>query len=179
LYYWHHGIYISEDRVIQFGSGISDKRHATVGVTDLDGFAKGGHVEVVDHSGNHRAFGAFGPPDFRADVVHRANWLLTNHPPGRYHLIGWNCETLATFCVNGSRESSQVRAILTIVGMAALPVMGFVASTPRYSNRHRKFVWTWAILATWLIHTYRTYSTKVWAELEEKWKHDHPPREQQ
>jgi hypothetical protein len=50
-------------------------RSATVGVTDLVNFAKGGQVEVVVHTENGSFFGAVGPSDYRADVVHRANWL--------------------------------------------------------------------------------------------------------
>jgi hypothetical protein len=152
-------------------------RSATVGVTDLVNFAKGGQVEVVVHTENGSFFGAVGPSDYRADVVHRANWLVANHPQGRYNLIGWNCEHAATFCVNGFRESSQVRAILAIMGLATLPIIGMVFSTPRRSTRHRKYVWTWGVIVTGLIHTYRTYSSKVWAELEVKWNRDHPSQE--
>jgi Lecithin retinol acyltransferase len=177
--YWHHGIYISDDRIVQFGSGISDKRSATVGVTDLENFARGGRVEVVVHTEHGSLFGAVGPPDYRANIVHRANWLAANHPQGRYNLIGWNCEHAATFCVNGFRESTQVRAILFVLALAVLPLIGIVLSTPRHSTRHRKYVWSWGVVATVLFHTYRTYSAKVWADLEDKWNLDHPPREEQ
>lgn len=174
--YWHHGIYTTADRVVQFGSGIGDKRHAVVGVTSMSGFAKRGRVQIVVHSGNSRIFGPVGPPDEPVNVVHRANWLLANHPPGRYHLIGWNCEHLATFCVNGFRESPQVRAILLFVGLSTVPLMLVVLLAPKGSRSFRRIVLPWGVIATWLIHTYRTYSARVWSELEDKWNRDHPPR---
>ena len=175
-FYWHHGIYIADDRVVQFGNGIRDKRISTVEVTNLAGFAKGGRIDIVVHSENASYFsGAVGPPDYRADIVHRANWLVANHPPGRYNLIGWNCEHLATFCVNGYRESSQVRRILAFMGFTALPLIGAVAFTRKNSGRVRKYVWVWGVLAVGLMRTYRTYSLRVWvADLERQWMRDHP-----
>ncbi|MGO9955434.1 MAG: lecithin retinol acyltransferase family protein [Solirubrobacteraceae bacterium] len=46
-YFWHHGIYIGDDRMVQFGGGIFDKRHAGVEEVGLADFLQGGRVEVV------------------------------------------------------------------------------------------------------------------------------------
>ena len=49
--YHHHGIYISDDHVIQFGSGITllDKTHTSVGAVSLDEFEQGGTAQRVRH----------------------------------------------------------------------------------------------------------------------------------
>jgi len=93
--YWHHGIYISDDRVIQFGGGFRDKPKATVEAVSFENFARGSSVEVVLHRSGKRLFGPVGPPGVPGEIVH-AEWLLARHPVGRYNLIGWNCETAAT-----------------------------------------------------------------------------------
>ena len=46
-YFWHHGTYVGDDRVVQFGGGIFDKRHACVEEVTLSDFLQGGRVEVV------------------------------------------------------------------------------------------------------------------------------------
>jgi hypothetical protein len=50
-YYYHHGIYISDDRVIQFGSGVTllNKHGTSVGEVSLKDFENGGTVKVVRH----------------------------------------------------------------------------------------------------------------------------------
>jgi cell wall-associated NlpC family hydrolase len=49
--YDHHGIYISDDRVIQFGSGITltDKSRTAVSAVTLAEFAQGGTATVARH----------------------------------------------------------------------------------------------------------------------------------
>lgn len=49
LGYFHHGIYVSADRVIQFGSGISllDKHTTSVEAVSLAEFENGGTAKVV------------------------------------------------------------------------------------------------------------------------------------
>jgi hypothetical protein len=177
LLYWHHGIYVSDDRVIEFGSGVGDKRHATVGVTALSGFARGSLVEVVFHNGGAGPFGAAGPPDFRVDIVHRAEWLLKNHPTGRYHLIGWNCEHVATFCVNGWMESPQVRRVAASIGFLIFGFMMVLVPIKRPSKWFRAVMWPLAGVSLYLVFIYNHVTPAVWRELEDKWKEDHPPRE--
>jgi len=38
--YWRHGIYIADNRVIQFGGWIREKRRATVDVVSFNNFAQ-------------------------------------------------------------------------------------------------------------------------------------------
>jgi Lecithin retinol acyltransferase len=49
--YHHHGIYVSDDRVIQFGSGITllDKSQTSVNAVSLEEFERGGTAQRVRH----------------------------------------------------------------------------------------------------------------------------------
>jgi hypothetical protein len=173
--YWHHGIYVSDDRVIQFGRGIWDKGRARVEATTLDTFAEHGQVEVVLHSEQPRRFGPVGPPDYRTNIVHRAEWLLRNHPVGRYyHLVGWNCEHVATFCVNGWMESSQVRRVSLSIGFSIFAFLMVLAPIKRPSKWFRLVGWPLAGTGLYLVYVYNHITPRVWRELEDKWKQDHP-----
>ena len=121
LGYFHHGIYESDDEVIQFGGRILEKPTATVGVVSLGDFENGGDAEAVEHGREDsflRALILPRPPwlpeaDAPEVVIRRARWLVANHPPRRYHLVGYNCEHAANFCATGwYTESHQVPLFL-------------------------------------------------------------------
>jgi hypothetical protein len=48
--YYHHGIGVGEDRLVQFGGSIFDKPHARIEEVPLSCFLRGGRAEVVDQS---------------------------------------------------------------------------------------------------------------------------------
>lgn len=173
--YWHHGIYVSTDRVIQFGRGIRNKSRATVEATTLDQFAGRGRVQIVIHGDHTGRFGhSVGPPDDRKNIMQRAEWLLLNHPTGRYHLVGWNCEHVATFCVNGWMESSQVRRISGSIGVSLSAFLIVLLPIKRPSKWLRFVGWPLAAAGLYLVFIYNHVTPRVWRELEEKWKQDHP-----
>jgi len=174
FFYWHHAIYVAEDRVIQLGGRVFEKWHASLEVVSLSQFAKGGTVRVVTHSLRRKLIGPVGPPGEPEEIIRRAEWLLLNHPPGRYNLIGWNCESAATFCVNGLRESSQVRRVMAVMGVSMFPLWTFVNKGDRPSwKRH---VWLWVLYAVILVlvWAYNHYSRRIWLDLEAQWTEDHP-----
>jgi hypothetical protein len=111
--YWHHGVYVSDNRVIEFGGGIKDKSQAAIRPVSLDQFERHGRdtAEVVRHP---RPFmlglGDGGPEALPADeIVARAEWLIDMCTPGRYNLVGSNCEHLASWSVTNYFESLQIR----------------------------------------------------------------------
>ncbi|MBS1895443.1 MAG: lecithin retinol acyltransferase family protein [Actinobacteria bacterium] len=63
LGYSHHGIYVGDDRVIQFGGGTRDKPGATIGADSLTEFRNGGEARVVVHDGHPTAMGQLAIPD--------------------------------------------------------------------------------------------------------------------
>jgi len=132
--YYHHGIYVSEVRVIQFGRGIFDKPQATVEAVPLKEFEDGTNAEVVEHGVEQRWFSWLPWPrvwlpaaDPRDRIIRRAEWLCEHHPVGRYHLVGWNCEHAANFCVNEYTESLQVRRLFFVNAWTGAPFAWFVS----------------------------------------------------
>jgi hypothetical protein len=106
--YGHHGVYVGDGHVVQFGGWIGDKRHTRVEEVPLSGFLRGGRAEVVDHS-NLTWLGLWKlPPPLPPDrIVARARCLARERSEGAYNLVGRNCETVALWCVCGMGESLQ------------------------------------------------------------------------
>lgn len=129
--YYHHGIYIDEGRVVQFGGRICDKHQATIGAVPLSTFENGGTAKLVPHGG--RTW--WGAPRFDAiprDVtVRRVERLVDAHPEGLYDLFGYNCEQAANFCSTNSYESYQVRGYFAARSLVGVPVALCVAARNR------------------------------------------------
>lgn len=121
--YYHHGIYIDNDRVVQFGGNIFDKPHATIGAVPLSTFERCRTAHVVRHGG--RTW--WGAPRFEAIprkmTVRRAERLAQVHPGGLYGLFGYNCEHAANFCSTNSYESYQVRGYFAARPLIGIPLL--------------------------------------------------------
>jgi Lecithin retinol acyltransferase len=110
--YYHHGIYIRDDRVIQFGNDITlwNKSETAINAVSLADFEDGGTAEVVRHGYESWFTGHHPATDEPWKVIDRAEFLLKLQPKVKYNLIGRNCEVIANMCASGSRsESYQVR----------------------------------------------------------------------
>jgi Lecithin retinol acyltransferase len=146
--YYHHGIYINDGRVVQFGGRIGDKPHATIGAVPLSKFENGRTAKLVLHGG--RTW--WGAPRFDAiprDVtVRRAERLVEAHPEGLYNLFGYNCEQAANFCSTNSYESYQVRGYFAVRFRVGIPVLVYVAARNRSGKSSRAAT---AALALWLL----------------------------
>jgi hypothetical protein len=149
-YYWHHGIYVSHDRVVQFGGGILDQRHACVEEADLSDFLQDDRVEVVPKQQNWVGLRGIGrrdlppalPPD---EIVRRARWLAAERFDGTYNLVGRNCETIALWCARNFAESLQRQRFQSV--NASVGIVVWLAYA--YLNgRGRLPAWgQWAVLA--------------------------------
>ena len=137
-YYFHHGIYVSDDRVIQFGSGVTlfNEGDTSVDAVPLKEFENGCTAKTVRHA-CESWFGTGYHPE--ADqpwrIVARAEWLLKRQPRLPYNLIGHNCEHIANVCASRNwSESYQTRrwfrrkaaadAVLMSGWLAALALVG-------------------------------------------------------
>jgi hypothetical protein len=172
--YWHHGICISDERVIQFGGRICDKPVANIEAVSMRVFADGGQVEVVPHSDKQPFFGPIGPPGDPETTVYRAEWLVINHPPNLYNLFGWNCEHVATWCVNGLMESQQIRKVLAAEGLLIAASIAVLARTKNPPSWLRIPIWTAfgsAIVTNW---AYNYFSRRWWSQMRTLWYRDHP-----
>jgi hypothetical protein len=126
--YYHHGIYIDDGRVIQFGGSVFDKPHATVGAVPLWTFERDRTAHVAPHGGKTW----WGAPRFdRIEpevTVRRAERLTQDHPTGLYDLFGYNCEQAANFCSTNSYESYQVRGYFVVRSLLGVALLLYVAA---------------------------------------------------
>src|SRR5207247_1774306 len=91
--YYHHGIYVGNNQVVQFGGRIGDKAHAKIAVVPFACFLRGDRAEVVDQS-KLTWLGLWKlPPALPPErIVARARCLAERQSEGAYNLVGRNCE---------------------------------------------------------------------------------------
>jgi hypothetical protein len=174
--YDHHGIYISDSRVIQFGGRICDKVHANIEAVSLERFKDGGRAEVVAHGGKQRWFrwlpwfGAWLPPaDPTEKIVRRTEWLREHHPVGRYHLFGWNCEHAANFCVNEYTESLQIRRLFFVHAWTLM--VYYVGFRNRRGRPARlRFALAWSSIGPVAIWLYNAGIRRFWRDIGQEWR---------
>lgn len=142
--YVHHGIYVHDQRVIDFGGYdlLSKQRNGVRAVT-LAEFGSGRKVTVVRHPSLGRIFGPrwLPHPLTSEQIVAESERLAEIGFVGKYTLFGSNCEHVANWCVTGNYfESLQIKRFLQ-ANVAALLVMIFL-----YRSNHQK---TWWRIAMW------------------------------
>lgn len=176
--YHHHGIYISDDRVIQFGSGITllDKSRTSVNAVSLEEFERGGTAQHVRHGYESWFDTGYHPPaDEPWKVVERAEFLLKLQPMLPYDVIGHNCEHVANICVSQYwGESYQTRRFF---GARSWTDMAFMFWLSRRSRANLP-VPRWllpavgAVAAASLgaIFTYNDQIRRFWQEIEADWR---------
>jgi Lecithin retinol acyltransferase len=123
--YWHHGIYVSDSEIIEFGGS---KPQVCVRARLLAEFGNGDPVEEVKHpvSWMGQTYSPLLPPD---QVIDRARWMLHNQPPP-YQLGYRNCESIGVWCATGDFESFQVKEILGWKSLAVLPTVALIRRRP-------------------------------------------------
>ena len=110
--YFHHGIYVSDDEVIQYaspkGSEVSPDT-ALIISTSLDTFLKGGDVEVRVYNNTEKN-------DVRSkdEIVKFARSMLGTGL-GEYDIINNNCEHFSNYCAFGIKKSNQVEDIFKML----------------------------------------------------------------
>lgn len=110
--YFHHGIYVSDDEVIQYaspkGSEISPATALIISTT-LDEFLKGGNVEVRVYNSDELKI-----VRSKDEIVKFAKSKLGTGL-GEYNLIDNNCEHFSNLCAFGKKVSNQVNDILNML----------------------------------------------------------------
>ncbi|MGM9971221.1 MAG: lecithin retinol acyltransferase family protein [Anaeroplasmataceae bacterium] len=109
--YSHHGIYVSDDCVIQFASLIpgreTDPESASICETSLEQFLKGQELLVREYT-EDEALKKRSPQDI---VAYAKSKLGTKG----YDIINNNCEHFANECVFGEKRSEQVDNIMSLL----------------------------------------------------------------
>lgn len=109
--YFHHGIYASNDAVIHFASlepgHETDPTMASVVVTDLKTFLKGGILEVREYTEEELKI-----KRSPQDII---NYAFSQLGTKNYNLITNNCEHFANRCVFGESRSEQVNNVFATI----------------------------------------------------------------
>lgn len=170
MLYDHHGVYVSDDRVIQFGGGIWDKPHAVISAVSLKEFEHDGTARVVRHGRDSWFTGHHPSADARWKIVERAEFLLRLQPKLRYNVIGYNCEHVANMCVSGGwTESYQIRRIFGVRACAGAAFMFWLARRSRAKLPLSGWVPPYVILSLLVtvvtIGTYNAQIKRFWGEI--------------
>jgi Lecithin retinol acyltransferase len=179
--YYHHGVYISDDRVIQFGSGASlrDKHSTRIDAVTLADFEHGGTAVVVRHGYESWFTGHHPAADEPWKVIARAEFLLKLQPGLPYNLIGHNCEIIANMCASGSwTESYQVRRGFGVRAYTSAATLLYIAWLGRRKLPQPSWLYAWVIIGSAVsIAARTTYNhgiKKLWDEIREDWlAHEH------
>lgn len=175
--YTHHGVYSNDDRIIQFGGGIPDKPTATITVATLAEFERGVTAKAVRHGQEKRFW--LGPPplppvDATEKIIERAEWLLANHTPKRYNLIGNNCEHMANWCVTGwYTESHQVRTYLLVHALITGTLWLLAVRLPRspvVRIRTLRTIAAFGLSGVGAIAVYNFHIRKFWQTVGLEWR---------
>jgi lecithin:retinol acyltransferase len=174
--YFHHGIYVSDDRVIQFGSGVNlaNKRGVGINAVSLQDFEQGGQAKVVRHGYESWFTGWHPPADEPWKIVERAEFLLKLQPRLPYNLIGHNCEIVANMCVSGGwTESYQARRYFAVRVAIDVPLSFWLASRSRANLPTPRWVSPvmvgGALLTIGIRETYNHQIKLFWKEIRDDW----------
>ena len=109
--YFHHGIYVSDEEVIQYaspkGSEISPKT-ALIISTLLKDFLKDGKVEVRTYNDDELK-----KVRTKDEIVRIAKSKLGTGL-GEYNIVSNNCEHFSNYCAFGEKKSNQVEDIINL-----------------------------------------------------------------
>ena|SRR5438105_4072324 len=138
-WYSHHGIYVGNDRVVEFGGDKHNKSAAAIREVSLTTFEDCGRARIVNHDKPSR-LASWAPTALpRQERVERALFLVSTAAPGRYNLFGHNCEHVATWCATGFPESHQVRVGLYVNMLRSLGTV--IAASAAYRVYRRMPMW--------------------------------------
>jgi hypothetical protein len=177
LGYYHHGIYISDDRVIQFGCGVTlqNKVVMAMDAVSLAEFEDSGTAEMVRHGYESWFTGHHPSADQSWKIVARAEFLLKLQSRLLYNLVGHNCEIIANMCASGSwTESYQVRRWFGRKAAADAVLLFWLAARSR-TERSLPRAANVAIVASVAvgmaaIGTYNSQIGKFWREIRGDWE---------
>jgi hypothetical protein len=166
--YHHHGIYVSDDRVIQFGPGITGG--SRIEAVSLRDFERSGPAEVVRHGRIAGISGYLFEADEPWKVVARAEFLLKFQPKLKYNLIGHNCEHIANMCAAGAySESHQVRTMFGVHAYITLAVWLWFSRKKQTPRLVAAALLLWVLGGPIAIAVYHRQIKLFWDELKGPW----------
>lgn len=168
--YSHHGTYLGEDRVAEFGGDKTAKEAAAFREVDVAEFDPHQIARVVSHD-EPPLLAQWMPTSLpREERVARARFLVETAAPGRYNLFGHNCEHAATWCATGFPESHQVRIALYL-NMIRSGATTLLAS---YAYRKVRRIPRWVIVTTVIsfraVTQYHIHQGRFVREIDRAWR---------
>ena len=100
---YHHGIYLGDEEVIQFGGPFdmfADPKSIVVEKVNIEQFLIGGFLEVKEFDRKERKNKR--TPD---EIVNTAVSMIGT---GGYDILRNNCEHFVNYCIFGEKKSSQI-----------------------------------------------------------------------
>jgi hypothetical protein len=110
--YTHHGVYVGEGKVIQYGGFVRGLHSGPVEEVSLEQFANGHPVWF-----RQGRLPTFEPHQ----IVERARTRIGEN---RYHVLTNNCEHFCEWCLRGEHRSDQVDQLLSLPTRALGPLAG-------------------------------------------------------
>ena len=104
--YYHHGIYIGDEKVVEFGEAsavLKPANEVVVHITSIDLFAQGQFIEVRQYDRKEKK-----KKNIPSKIIESA---LSKIGEGGYNFIYNNCEHFANFCVFNEKFSTQVNDV--------------------------------------------------------------------
>lgn len=101
--YYHHGIYIGNDEVIEFGEAsavLKPAEEVTIHKTSIEEFLQGGFLEVRQYNHKEKK-----KKNSREKVIEIAMSKLGEKG---YNFLSNNCEHFANLCVFNEKKSTQI-----------------------------------------------------------------------
>lgn len=140
--YWHHGIYVGKDEVVEFGGGnLAEKYKARLRRVRLQDFERGSGATILTYP-RPLFFGLrhVGEALPRDEIVRRAEYLCGCETKGLYNLLGSNCEALSEWCAGGESGLASAQVVGWVLAPAMLWFVLFWRKRrrwgPRQARRH-------------------------------------------
>lgn len=105
-FYYHYGVYIDDDNVVQFGlaeDAVKNAEDVKVLTSDVMKFANGGDVETAVLSVSEKAK--------RRSTDEICSYAVSHIGDGDYNILHNNCEHFAYQCVFGEKDAPSMDSI--------------------------------------------------------------------
>jgi HRAS-like suppressor 3 len=168
--YSHHGIYLGNGRVAEFGGDKAAKTEAAVRAVDLAEFDPHGLAHGVSHD-KPPLLAQWMPTSLpREERVARTLFLVETAATGRYNLFGHNCEHAATWCATGFPESHQVRVGLYLNMIRSATTASLASYAYRKAGRIPRWIIAATLIGFWAVTEYHVHQGRFVREIDRAWR---------
>jgi hypothetical protein len=168
--YTHHGIYLGDGWVAEFGGDKCNKPDAAFREVDLSAFDPAGRARVLTHERPPRLAKWMFTSLPRQERVARARFLLETTATGRYNLFGHNCEHAATWCATGFPESHQIRVALYLNMLFGFATSLLATDAHRRTGRIPRWIMVTTAVRFSAVSAYHWHQRRFVREIDRAWR---------